>query len=168
MKENRSKNKSFSAKGWIAGIITANILGILAWLLPMLCKNWLLSISLESFYAKRTATFMFCATWPILQGIILLYHAKKKRDISISRSTEVDIWMILAINLFALLFVTIANAVMEANNEMLGDVYQQLGEFILRYGGIYVAAMLLSLLFGIAAIRRCKKDDGASHGCGNR
>lgn len=107
---------------------------------------------------------MFCATWPILQGIILLYHAKKKRDISISRGTEVDIWMILAINTFALLFVTIANAVMEANNEMLGDVYQQLGEFILRYGGIYVAAMLLSMLFGVAAIRRCKKDDGASHG----
>lgn len=60
MKENRSKNKSFSAKGWIAGIITANILGILAWLLPMLGKDWLLSISLEDFYAKYTATFMFC------------------------------------------------------------------------------------------------------------
>ena len=81
---------------------------------------------------------------------------------------KADIWMILVINLFALLFVTIANAVMEANNEMLGDVYQQLGEFIHRYGGIYVAAMLLSLLFGIAAKRRCKKGDGASHGCGNR
>ena len=103
MNETRSKNKSFSAKGWIAGIITANILGILAWLLPMLCKNWLLSISLEDFYAKYTATFMFCATWPILQGIILLYHAKKKRDISISRGTEVDIWMILIINLFGII-----------------------------------------------------------------
>ena len=72
MKENRSKNKSFSAKGWIAGIITANILGILAWLLPMLGKDWLLSISLEDFYAKYTATFMFCATMPLAQSIILL------------------------------------------------------------------------------------------------
>lgn len=164
MKENRSKNKSFSAKGWIAGIITANILGILAWLLPMLCKNWLLSISLESFYAKRTATFMFCATMPLAQSIILLYNSNRKKGISISRGIKADIWMILIVNIFAFLSITISHAVIDSNSEIMSERYQQWGEFIIHYGGIYVAAMLLSLLFGIAAIRRFKKDDGASHG----
>lgn len=72
--------------------------------------------------------------------------------------------MILIVNIFAFLSITISHAVIDSNSEIMSERYQQWGEFIIHYGGIYVAAMLLSMLFGVAAIRRCKKDDGASHG----
>lgn len=159
MKTNNAVKNPFSINGWIVGIITANILGILTWLLPMLCKDWLLSISLEYFYAKRTATFMFCATMPLAQSIILLYNSNRKKGISISRGIKADIWMILIVNIFAFLSIIISRAVIDSNSEILSERYQQWGEFIIHYGGIYVADMLVSMLFGITVMRRNKKGE---------
>lgn len=140
--------------------VITSVLGVLFWLFPLLSKGWLLSISTETFYAKYTAVFMICAAWPIIDSVIVLYRTKKNEERSLSRRMKVNILMIVAINTFALLFVVVANAVIEARNDMLSDIYQQLGGFIYRYGGIYVVAMLLSMLLGIAAIRRAKKGAG--------
>ena len=137
--------------------VIMSVIGVLFWLFPLLFQGRPLSISTETFYAKYTAVFMICAAWPIIDGVIVLYRTKKNEERSLSRGMKVNILMIVAINTFALLFIVVANAVIEARNDMLSDIYQQLGGFIYRYGGIYVAAMLLSMLLGIAAIRSAKK-----------
>lgn len=153
MKSNDSIKKAFSAKGCVKSIALMNILGVLLWLFPLICKEWLLSISPEEFYGKYTSTFMICAAWPVTQSSILLYHAVQKKDISISIGMKVDTWVILAINAASLLFITIANGIISANVEISSFAYRQFGEFILRYGLIYVAAMLLSALLGVISLR---------------
>lgn len=160
MKTNNAVKKPFYIEGYIVGIITANILGILTWLLPMLCKDWLLSISLEDFYAKYTVAFISCSTLPLVQSIILLCNTNRKKAISISRGIKADIWMILIVNIFAFLSITISHAVIDSNSEILSERrYQRWGEFIIHYGEIYVAAMLVSMLFGITVMRRNKKGE---------
>ena len=152
--------KSSSVDIYAQSTVITSILGVLFWLFPLLFQGWRLSISTETFYAKYTAVFMFCATWHIIDGVIVLYRTKKNEECSLSRGMKVNILMIVAINTLALLLIVVANAVIEARNDMLSDIYQQLGGFIYHYGGIYVAAMLLSMLLSIAAIRRAKKGAG--------
>lgn len=159
MKSNNAVKKPFYIEGYIVGIITANILGILTWLLPMLCKDWLLSISLEDFYAKYTVAFISCSTLPLVQSVILLCNTNRKKGISISRGIKADIWMIFIVNIFAFLSIIISRAVIDSNIEILSERYQQWGKFIIHYGGIYVAAMLVSMLFGITVMRRNKKGE---------
>lgn len=127
-----------------------------------MCKEWLLSISPEEFYGKYTSTFMICAAWPVIQSSILLFHAMQKKDFSISSGMKVDLWMILAINVASLFFIIIANGVICANVEISSFAYRQFGEFILRYGLIYVAAMLFSALLGAIALRHIRKGEGSS------
>ena len=164
MKNDNSTKKPFSIKGPMEGVVVANILGILTWLFPLVCKGWLLHISPEEFYGQYTSTLMYCATWPILQSIILFYHAMWKKDISISKVIKAYVWMISAINIATLLFITIAEGVICDNVEMSGYACLYIGEFILQYGLIYVAAMLLSALLGVIVLRRIKKGEGMTLG----
>lgn len=160
MKSNHSAKKAFSAKGCIENIVFINVLGILTWLFPLGCNEWLLHISPVEFYGKYTVILMYCATWPILQSIILIYHTMRKKDISISKATKANVWMILIINIAILLFITIAEGIICDNVEISSYAYLHIGDFILQYGLIYVAAMLLSALLGVVVLRRIKKGEG--------
>lgn len=104
---------------------------------------------------------MFCATFSALNSIVLLYHAKRKKDISINIGMRVELWMILAVNILGFLFVLIPDYIIDVTNtDALCDYHQQLGDFYCKYGIIYVILMLLSTLLGVIAKHCFARGDG--------